>query len=990
MLRFCTLLSSLLSLLFLHPDARASHCAGGEIHYQWVSDSTYHVTFKLYRDCSGNTAPNNVQLSYKSTCDNICNNVTLLPSVTLPGGGANGTPVSSGCAGYPGKCQSASSTLPGYTEWWYEGNVTLPFKCSEWRFSVSISARNVSTNLTGGSNNLFYVEAILNNMLAQGNSSPLFTVKPVPFVCINSPYTYNNGATDFDGDSLAYEIMAPQKGNCSTDGSPITFSNATYNLTTNPIPAGNTFSIDPITGQLSFTPNQLGAATLTLRVKEYRNHVLIGSTMRDIQVQTLNCNTVQPQIGIDTFSIAGAQFSNGRIENCANTPLSFCFKVRSVNNNAVLVASDNHLGVAPGSTMTYTGQGTDSILGCFSWLPTAADTGLKIFTISVKDSTCLPPGIAVSQSFVLPIYIYAVTNIHKDTTVCLGTAVPLSASGGNVFTWTVLPGGSPLSTLSCTNCASPVATPTVTTRYVVTSNLVSLCNKNKDTVTITVNAPPTVQVSSNSPICRGQSLQLSGLGAATNYNWVGPAGFNSVLQSPVIANAQLANSGTYQLIVKNGNCASPPITLTVVVNPAPSAPVVTGTNPVCEGRTLQLTASGSGANAVYYWTGTGFSASGATAAIPFAGPQHAGVYSVKAGFPNNTCLSPATNYTVMVSPKVTAGIHLSRDLICQGDTVSLLYTGVGGLTDSLRWRLDDGVLVSGTGAGPLVVRFPESGKKALALTAASLACQDVVQKELEVVPQPKSTFNVRPDACIGEPFGLEADPALGHDLQFTWSFGGATVIDGSGPGLYHLSYATPGYKVITLVTKDQLCSSEVSRDTVYVHPHPDARIHTAGSTRICASDSVRLEASGQPGYAYQWGPAAYFGDSRAEQTVAIVPVSGYLYLQATDDYGCTAKDSLLMQTQPCCEVYLPTAFSPNGDGRNDLFRIITTGHHLVANFRVINRWGQVVFETANEQRGWDGTMAGRPADGGTYFYYIKYRCSNGQVYEQKGDVVLVR
>jgi gliding motility-associated-like protein len=89
---------------------------------------------------------------------------------------------------------------------------------------------------------------------------------------------------------------------------------------------------------------------------------------------------------------------------------------------------------------------------------------------------------------------------------------------------------------------------------------------------------------------------------------------------------------------------------------------------------------------------------------------------------------------------------------------------------------------------------------------------------------------------------------------------------------------------------------------------------------------------------------------------------------------------------------LPSGFSPNGDGRNDRFHILTIGHHQIANFRVVNRWGQTVFETRDEANGWDGTFNGIPQDIGTYYYYIRYRCSEAKPrdIEEKGEFVLIR
>ena len=80
----------------------------------------------------------------------------------------------------------------------------------------------------------------------------------------------------------------------------------------------------------------------------------------------------------------------------------------------------------------------------------------------------------------------------------------------------------------------------------------------------------------------------------------------------------------------------------------------------------------------------------------------------------------------------------------------------------------------------------------------------------------------------------------------------------------------------------------------------------------------------------------------------------------------------------------------NKDGRNDVFRIVSDGHHELKTFRIQNRWGATVFETADEQTNWDGTYNNIPQDMGTYYYYVKYKCIDGNYYEKKGEVLLMR
>src|SRR5690606_4281337 len=110
--------------------------------------------------------------------------------------------------------------------------------------------------------------------------------------------------------------------------------------------------------------------------------------------------------------------------------------------------------------------------------------------------------------------------------------------------------------LSCTSCKTPVATPSTTTSYVVTSNSAVICAQNTDTVTVTVLQLPIAGGTSNSPVCPGDTLKLFATTVAGGtYSWTGPDGFTSSLQNPVIPNAQAINSGFYGLTVTRNGCA---------------------------------------------------------------------------------------------------------------------------------------------------------------------------------------------------------------------------------------------------------------------------------------------------------------------------------------------------------------------------------------------------------------------------------------------------
>jgi gliding motility-associated-like protein len=442
---------------------------------------------------------------------------------------------------------------------------------------------------------------------------------------------------------------------------------------------------------------------------------------------------------------------------------------------------------------------------------------------------------------------------------------------------------------------------------------------------------------------------------------------------------------TYYVSQNLNGCESARASINVYVNAKP-APPVTNTVHYCKGdNAVPLTATGT--NLKWYTTPAG---GGGSTIAPTPGTYVTGTTTYYVTQSVGNCESDRAAITVTVDDKVTAAIAVSKSTVCQYDTLTLLFAGGAPPAAAFNWGLNGGTLVSGSGAGPLVVRWNTPGQKTVTMTVSNGYCVATTTYLITVRPAPSADFKLPKDVCIDELVHIQAsDSAQGYS-DYLWNFAGATIYGGGGAGVYLLSWSTPGNKIVTLNTISGICKSATHADTLTVHDHPAAKITSVSKTDVCSGDSVELHAAVYQGYKYQWSPAAFFTDTQSPDAAAVVLVPGYIHLTVTDKYGCKAADSVLVNAQPCCQVYLPNAFSPNGDGKNDVFRVITIGHHQIGSFRVVNRWGQTVFETADERHGWDGTLNGTPQEIGTYFYYLKYKCADGQELEQKGEIILVR
>ena len=229
------------------------------------------------------------------------------------------------------------------------------------------------------------------------------------------------------------------------------------------------------------------------------------------------------------------------------------------------------------------------------------------------------------------LFIYPLPNVYAgaDTTICLGQNLPLLATGANSYTW--LPPTN--SSLSCTSCANPIATPVVTTSYYVNGISANGCPAN-DTIVVTVNQPVSVNVSADDSVCLGQNTQLTASGAFF-YAWSPAAGLsNATIANPI---ASPATTTTYQVVGSdNKYCFSDTQYVKVSVFNYPTinvGPDVT----ILVGSSYQITGSGSADIVSINWTPTiGLSCTDCLS--PLATPKNTTTY-IATVVNNGTCVS---------------------------------------------------------------------------------------------------------------------------------------------------------------------------------------------------------------------------------------------------------------------------------------------------------------------------------------------------------------
>ncbi len=581
------------------------------------------------------------------------------------------------------------------------------------------------------------------------------------------------------------------------------------------------------------------------------------------------------------------------------------------------------------------------------------------------------------------------TIASSTITYCQGDiATQLTATGTGALNWYTTPTGGTASSIAPTPSTSIPGT----TIYYVSQAGANSCESPRAPITVVVNAkpgPPTGTLAYN--YCLNDVVVPFNI-LGQNIKWyTAPTGGTGTTTAPTI-NTSTASSNTWYISQTVAGCESNRVPVTVNTGIKPAPPTVTTPVLYCSGATATpLTAYGQ--NLLWYNSPTG--GVGASAPpVPNTGVQDTVTYWVTQS--SNNCESIRSKMDVYVYYQPNGIILASSENICQGALDTFYYFGNAGLTDEVyNWHSPFlyTTALSGGGQGPFIVRFDSAGTFNIRLQVSHKICTSPeILMPVIVRPLPIVTTTLKDDGCVGEVISVGLDEASPLINGFTWNFGGADVITGIYPGgPFKLKWNTTGLHTVSVVASAAACPAQTVKDSIQIHALPDAGIEPPASKNICSGDTLSLDAKFQAeGFTYHWTPEVFFVNNDFWNVKATIKSGEFISLTVTDTFGCANTDSINFNAEPCCDIALPDAFSPNDDGKNDIFKIITKGHHGITAFRIVNRWGQNIFESDNELRGWDGKVNGVPQDMGVYYYYVKYKCDNGKFYEKKGELTLIR
>lgn len=367
-----------------------------------------------------------------------------------------------------------------------------------------------------------------------------------------------------------------------------------------------------------------------------------------------------------------------------------------------------------------------------------------------------------------------------------------------------------------------------------------------------------------------------------------------------------------------------------------------------------------------------------------------GVYEVKLVITGlDGCVSDTLRKSITIGTKPVADFEVFDTCTGKLPRVNDLSTNIVGTINQWTWLLN-GNLVSNSQIPSFTNVMP--GNQTLKLVVRSVVgCEsDTATKTYFAKPVPVVEAIVA-DGCVNQSISFSGTQTDNQTAitQWNWNFG-----DGNTSQLQNTNHTySPGGNIMVRLnaTASNGCVSAEVTKTINV---ASVFALTINDTTILPNIPFQLSVdyggnfNGQP--SFLWSPATGLSDTHIWNPSSSLTDDITYIVTVSSPQGCTAMDTVNIKVFKGSAVYVPSGFTPNGDGRNDYLRGLYIGINKVDYFRVYDRWGQLVFNTNSLIKGWDGTINGVKQPTGTYVWMLRVSDLAGKVYEMKGVSTLIR
>jgi len=801
----------------------------------------------------------------------------------------------------------------------------------------------------------------------------------------------------------------------------------TYTITVNPTPPA------PTAAGVTICPNNTATLTATApggnyewfdaptagnllgTGASYTTPVLTNNTTYYVQTTVNGC--VSPRTAV-TVTIAPALVVNAGVDDtiCDGTPYT--------------------LGVNPnGPGYTYVWDELPAPLN-FSNIfnPVVSPNTTTTYVVTITDmNNCV--GSDSVTIFVNPI---PTVTVPLNDTVCNGDNIPASSftstPAGATFNWTNSDPTIGLAAAGTGNTPAFVATNMGTTPVTATITVTPTangCTGNPVTYTITVNPTPTMVTPSNDTVCNGATVPVTTLNSTPTggtFSWtnsdptigLAAAGTGNIPSFTATNTSTTPVTATITITPTVNGCAGTPVTYTITVNPTPTMTIppndtVCNGDPIAASNFTSLPAGGT-----FSWTNSdptiGLAAAG-TGNTPTFNATNATTTPITATItvtPTvNGCAGTPITYTITVNPGATAIVSPNISL-CSGDPVPASnYTSLptGGTFSWTNSNPTIGLAATGTGNTPAFNAI-NTGNTPVVATISVVATANSCPgppATYTITVNPITTGSTNVAICQGDSIliggsyystpgsyidtisnSYGCDSILSYNLTInpvTVENNQIIICDGDSVLLNGNYYSTAGTYPFTF-TSTSGCDSIVIYEVV-IDPLPTISI-IIDNNMIYLGESANLTAyTGQPNTTYSWSPPDDLSCIFCPNPIATPSQSGWYYVTATNQNGCSSIDSVYIEVDPTTNIYVPNIFSPNDDGNNDVYKVRGKGIEIF-HLAIYNRWGQLVFESNDINDGWNGNKGNQILNQGVFVYKLNVTFRGGKEFNQTGNITLVR